>query len=80
MTEEHGPCEVLQTLIEWRARHEGATDERRRSDDRWYSHVEGTLIEHGNRLTAVERKVVWISGFAAAAGAILGVLVTKVLV
>jgi len=64
--------ETLEDCKLWIAAHDAGCEIRQVEHDKQLDRIDGRLLDHENRLTAVERRVVYFSGIAAALGAAMG--------
>lgn len=69
----------LHDISLWQAEHDGRINAWWENQRNWNSRVEVKMCRASDRLSALEKKVMWFSGFAAAVGSVAGVLVTKAL-
>jgi len=66
----------LEDIKVWIAEHDGRTNAYWEAQHKWDSEMASCMKELKDRLTAVEKKVFFISGMASAIGAIAGTLLT----
>jgi len=76
--EQMADMDTMEGLRNWAIEHAARTDERWKMQDVFNKHCEKDHVEIRKRMTAVEKKVIWFSGGAAAFGTILATLATKV--
>jgi hypothetical protein len=60
----------------WRAEHDGRINAYWEQQFRLNAKLEAMMTSFDKRLTAVERRVFWVSGFAAGIGSLIGVAIS----
>lgn len=72
---ERARIETLDDLAQWAAYSEARTEAYWLAQHRWNEKQEQLNHETNQRLTTLEKRVVWAAGFASAIGAVGGVLI-----
>lgn len=63
----------------WIARHAGRSDAYWKEQHRWNDRQEQDIAHLEKRLSTLERKIMWLSGLAAAGGSSLGTMLFHIL-
>lgn len=71
--------ETVEDVILWVAEHDGRIDAYWEAQHKLNDENADRFIDDESRLTSVEKRVVWFSGFAAAVGSVIGALITALL-
>jgi len=58
------------------AEHDGRVNAWWEAQRQWNASMEHDMVEHSRRLTALEKRIIFISGAAAAIGSLVGALMT----
>ena len=71
--------EELSDLIAWIHDHDGRIDAYWANQHDWNGKIELRLDRFDVRMTAVEKRIMWFAGAAAATGSLVGAVITKLL-
>lgn len=75
----HIKLKTVEDVIQWVSEHDGRIDAYWEAQHKRNDKVDERFIINEGRLTSVEKRVVWFSGFAAAVGSVIGALITAFL-
>lgn len=68
--------ESIEDVARWIAAHDGREEAHVAEDQRWKAKTDERLDHHAGRLLAIEKRIMWFSGLAAAGGGVIGSFLT----